>query len=92
MKAVKTLILATGFIFSSTGHAKALNASNLSFKYQPNEDKAFSCTFEVENKHASFYKVKCPYYKTVKEFSVKISVRKFERKEKMRSKGIILLK
>ena len=58
------------------------NQSKMNFIYQPNDDKAFSCSFSQENRHANFWRVLCPYYSSTREFSVKIQIRKFERKKK----------
>lgn len=66
------------------------NFEKLSFTYQPNEDKEYECIHEVENRLTNSWVISCPYYQSVKIFSVHLVVKKIERQIKPKTKLEIL--
>ena len=54
-----------------------IGPKNIEFTYRPTELPEAKCEHAIENKPSGDWKVLCPFYNQVKEFSVHLLVKKF---------------
>ncbi|MBK25704.1 MAG: hypothetical protein CME70_17025 [Halobacteriovorax sp.] len=86
---LKTVTLIS-LLFMTNLSAYEITKEMISFKYQPTELPASKCTHEITNPMSGSWTVKCPFFNTVKEFSVHLRARLYEKNYKPRHRYEVL--